>query len=148
MPETILPGRINSEIAFSEKWAKIQGFSYYALAVLKVFAAGSIPYLLTIGPSKTYNIKLIIGVLGVLVAISETFTTSFSLRKRFEDKRLECEALKSEAYLYRGKVGVYANDATRDAALIAITEKIIARRVRSWAGRESGREKSSKGTGS
>jgi hypothetical protein len=74
MPEVTLPGRIEDEIAFTEKWANRQGNLFYGLAVFKVVAAASIPVILSI---DMRGAKIWSGILGGLVAIVETFTTSY-----------------------------------------------------------------------
>jgi hypothetical protein len=132
MPEVMLPGRIEGEIAFTEKWAIRQGALFYGLTVFKILAAGSIPLILAImekEPAKIWS-----GILGGLVAIVETFTTSFSLKQRFMQKRLECEALKTEESLYRNRAGAYARAESPDVLLVERTEGIIAKRIQAWAG--------------
>ncbi len=130
MPEVTLPGRIEGEIAFTEKWAKRQGTLFYLLAVFKVVAAGSIPVILSM-PIR--GAKIWSGILGGLVAIVETFTTSISLKQRFIQKRLECEALKSEKSLYLNLAGIYARVESPDKTLVERTEEIIGRRIKAWA---------------
>jgi hypothetical protein len=131
MPEAILPGRIEGEIAFTERWARIQGALFYWLTGFKVVASGSIPVILSIVPQEPA--RRWSGILGGLVAIVETFTASFSLKQRFVQKRLECEALRSEVWLYRNRAGVYARTESPDVLLVERTEEIIARRIRAWA---------------
>jgi hypothetical protein len=131
MPETPLPGRIEPEIAFTERWAVRQGAIYYSLTIFKIVAAASIPVILSAMPGDSARISS--GILGGLVAITETFTTSFSLKQRFIQKRLECEALKREASLYRGRTGAYAKTESADALLVERTEEIIKKRTDAWA---------------
>src|SRR6266853_4815223 len=132
MPDITLPGRIEDEIAFTERWASIQGALFYGLTVFKVVAAGSIPVILSLEMFKD-SARILPGVLGGLVAIVETFTSSFSLKQRLIQKRMECEALKREASLYRNRAGLYAKTESPDVLLVDRTEEIIEKRIKAWA---------------
>jgi len=131
MPEDALPGRIEGEIAFTERWANIQGSLFYGLTGFKIVAAASIPIILSV--VSTDSARLWAGVTGGLVAIVETFTVSFSLKDRFAQKRLECEALKQERWLYLGRAGVYAETETPEKLLVERVEAIIEKRIKAWA---------------
>jgi hypothetical protein len=99
--------------------------------VFKVVAAGSIPVILSITIKDSARVWS--GVLSGLIAIVETFTTSFSLKQRFIQKRLECEALGREVSLYRSRAGVYARAESPDILLVDRTEDIIEKRIKACA---------------
>src|SRR5437879_11521571 len=119
-----LPGRIESEIAFCEQWARRQGYLYQSLTAFKIIAAASIPVILTLSKPGDSG-RLWAGVLGGMVAVMEALRSTFELEKRWIQKRLECEALKSEETLYRARAGTYAKVDNPDVLLVERTEMLI-----------------------
>lgn len=115
----------SKQSALNQKWHKL-------LQVTQVFSAACIPFLASFGDNKTMELKVVIGALGVLIAVITGIVAIFKFEEKWFKYRTTAESLKHEKFLYLTKTQPYDGD---DAfhLLVGRVEALISQENRDWA---------------
>ena len=87
---------------FNQKWFK-------RLRILEIVSAALIPFLAGIGATTPYY-QLIIGILGVVIAVSAGASSIYKFHENWIEYRTTAETLKHELYLFDTKCPPYDGD--------------------------------------
>ena len=129
--EEYFNARLNDQIdwydqssAKNQKWFK-------RLRLLEIVAAAIIPFLAGIITNVPYN-SVVIGALGVVIAVSAGLSTLYKFHENWIEYRTTSETLKHEKFLYRAKCSPYdADDAY--CKLVQRVESLISKENTQWA---------------
>ena len=108
MPEVALPGRIDAEIAFTERWANIQGSLFYGLTGFKVVAAASIPIILSL--VSTDSARLWAGVMGGLVSNSRNIHGFLFIKGPIHPEAIGVRSAQTRAFAVPRSCGCICRD--------------------------------------
>ncbi len=132
MPENdVIIERLEEQISWYDTKSLSNQRTYKRVKVFEIIAAASIPF---ITPMPGMYVKWIVGVLGVLITVSEGIIQLNQYNKNWISYRATNEALKREKYLYLGSAGPYAGAAAANAhAMLAErVEGILAQETEKW----------------
>jgi len=129
--QNYLDDRLNNQIdwyddksQFNQKWFK-------RLRLIEIVFAAIIPFLAGIGPSLPYY-QLIIGALGVLIAISAGASALYKFHENWIEYRTTTETLKHEKFLYLEKCSPYDNEDAH-CKLVQRVEGLISKENSKWS---------------
>jgi len=123
--------RLNDQIDWYDKKSQTNQKWFKRLRLLEIVAAAIIPFLAGIGTNVPYN-SVIIGALGVIIAVSAGLSSLYKYHENWIEYRTTSETLKHEKYLYQAKCSPYDND---DAfcKLVQRVEGLISKENTQWS---------------
>ncbi len=129
--EEYLNDRLNDQIDWYDKKSQTSQKWFKKLRLLEIAAATIIPFLAGIGPNIPYY-SIIIGGLGVIIAVSAGVSALYKYHENWIEYRTTSETLKHEKYLFQAKCSPYNND---DAfcKLVQRVEGLISKENTQWS---------------
>ena len=106
-----IENRINEQINFYEKKAKLNKNCYYTSKLLEICFGAVIPVISGFFVDKCWS-SITIAILGVLIAISASINGVFKFQEKWIYYRITIEQLKREMCLFLSKSGVYSEKDT------------------------------------
>jgi hypothetical protein len=100
--EEYLNDRLNDQINWYSKKSQTNQKWFKGLRLLEIIAATIIPFLAGIGSIIPYYL-IIIGVLGVIIAVSAGLSALYKYHENWIEYRTTSETLKHEKYLFQAK---------------------------------------------
>jgi len=129
--EDYLNDRLNSQIEwYDTKSGWNQGW-HKKLRILEVLAAASIPFLTGYITDATPDMKIVVGSLGVLIAVTSGVIAIFKFQEHWLQYRTTAESLKHHKYLYLTKTAPYDKD-NAFSLLVESTEGLISKENSNW----------------
>jgi hypothetical protein len=126
-----LTQRLENQINwYSEKSSECQRH-YKWLRQLEIVAAAVIPFLSGMIDSAPGS-KWVIGILGIIIALSTAATSLFKYHENWIQYRITAEQLKHEKYLFATRSGPYQSDAPL-SLLVERVETLISKEAGTWA---------------
>ena len=125
--ENRLDGQINwydKKSAWNQSWHK-------RLRFLEILAAASIPFLTGYITDSTPDMKIVVGGLGVLIAVSTGVVALFKFQEHWLQYRTTAESLKHHKYLYLTKTAPYNNENSFNL-LVESVEGLISKENSNW----------------
>lgn len=108
----------------NQKWFK-------RLRLLEIIVAAIIPFLAGIGSSIPYYL-IIIGGLGVIIAVSAGLSALYKYHENWIEYRTTSETLKHEKYLFQAKCSPYDNN-NAFCKLVQRVEGLISKENTQWS---------------
>ena len=105
---TYLEDRVNVQINWYDSKSQTNQKWYKRLRVTEIVCAAIIPFLAGLSDSIPYG-QYIIGLLGVVIAVSAGFSALNKNQENWLVYRTTCETLRHEKYLYLTKCKPYDN---------------------------------------
>lgn len=109
---------------FSQKW-------YKRMRLLEIISASLITFLAGLGSTLPFY-SVIIGSLGVVVAVSAGFSSLYKFHENWIEYRATAETLKHEKYLYQTNCEPY-NDGEAFCRLVQRVEGLISKEHSKWS---------------
>jgi hypothetical protein len=125
--ENRLDGQINwydKKSSWNQSWHK-------RLRFLEILAAASIPFLTGYITDSTPDMKIVVGGLGVLIAVSTGVVALFKFQEHWLQYRTTAESLKHHKYLYLTKTAPYNNENAFNL-LVESVEGLISKENSNW----------------
>lgn len=107
--EEYLNDRLNDQIDWYDKKSQTNQKWFKGLRLLEIVAATIIPFLAGIGSNIPYY-SIIIGGLGVIIAVSAGLSALYKYHENWIEYRTTSETLKHEKYLFQTKCLPYDNE--------------------------------------
>lgn len=129
--EEYLSERLNEQIDWYNEKSFLNQKWFKRLRLLEIVLATIIPFIAGIGNVIPYH-SIIIGALGVIIAISAGLSALYKYHENWLEYRTTAETLKHEKYLFQTKCSPYNND---DAfcKLVQRTERLISKENSKWS---------------
>lgn len=129
--EEYLNDRLNDQIDWYDGKSQTNQKWFKKLRLLEIVAAAIIPFLAGIGANIPYY-SIIIGALGVIIAVSAGLSALYKYHENWIEYRTTSETLKHEKYLFQAKCSPYDND---DAfcKLVQRVEGLISKENTQWS---------------
>ncbi|MEM9273347.1 MAG: DUF4231 domain-containing protein [Cyanobacteria bacterium P01_F01_bin.143] len=125
-----LSDRLEDQIRWYSKKSQYNQKYYKRLRLTEIVSAAVIPFLA--GMQDFSYSKLIIGILGVVIAISAAASSLYKFQENWIQYRTTAETLKHEKYLYLTKSPPYDGEAPLKA-LVERIESLISKENTQWA---------------
>lgn len=109
---------------FNQRWFK-------RLKILEITSAALIPFLAGFGPKIPYY-QLIIGFLGVVIAVSSGISSIYKFHENWIEYRTTAETLKHELYLFETKSAPYDKENSFQE-LVQRVESLISKEHTQWS---------------
>ena len=123
--------RLDDQINWYSKKSKSSQNWFKALRAIEILAAATIPFLAGYAVDSAPKIKLIIGVLGVIIAFIAGFISINKYQEIWIDYRTTSESLKHQKYLFLTKSAPYdSEDAFQ--VLVQTVEALISKENSNW----------------
>ena len=123
--------RVENQIAWYDTKSQANQRSYKRFRTIEIAAAATIPLLL--GFSELANpLQIVVGALGLVVAIIAGLTSLYQFQERWTEYRGTCEALKQEKFFYLTGVAPY-DTAEAFPLFVHRVEGLLSKEHASWA---------------
>lgn len=131
MEEEYIKDRLNDQIVWYCKKSQTNKKLFNRLRLLEIVSAAIIPFLAGIGNSIPHY-TIIIGTLGVIIAVSAGSSALYKFHENWIEYRTTAETLKHEKYLYKTHCQPYDQD---DAfcRLVQRVEGLISKENSQWS---------------
>ncbi|MCP4117623.1 MAG: DUF4231 domain-containing protein [Desulfobacteraceae bacterium] len=131
MEEDFLKNRLDDQIDWYSTKSQTNQKYFKRLRLLEIVAAALIPFLAGIGSSMPCY-SVIIGALGVIIAVSAGSSALYKFHENWIEYRTTAETLKHEKYLYQTRCSPYDKD---DAfcRLVQRVEGLISKENSQWS---------------
>lgn len=129
--EEYLGERLNDQIGWYDKKSQINKKWFKSLRFLEIIAAAIIPFLAGIGESIPYY-SVIIGALGMLIAVSAGLSALYKYHENWIEYRTTSETLKHEKYLFQARCSPYDTD-DYFCKLVHRVEGLISKENTQWS---------------
>lgn len=129
--EEYLKDRLDSQIEWYDKKSSWNQSWHKRLRILEVIAAASIPFLTGYITDSTPDMKIVVGGLGVLIAVSSGVLAIFKFQEHWLQYRTTAESLKHHKYLYQTKTAPYDRDNSFNL-LVESIEGLISKENSNW----------------
>jgi hypothetical protein len=129
--EEYLNDRLNNQIDWYGKKSQTNQKWFKGLRLLEIVFATIIPFLAAIGSNIPYS-SMIIGVLGITIAVSAGLSALYKYHENWIEYRNTSETLKHEKYLFQAKCSPYDNDEAF-CKLVQRVEGLISKENTQWS---------------
>ncbi len=127
-----LEQRLSNQINWYDRKSAAAQASYKRLRLFEIIAAATIPFLAGL-TDRHPAITVVVGALGVLVAVLAGMMGLFRFQETWTEYRAVAETLRQEKYLYLAGTGPYHDDEERFERLVERTEAILSSETSGWA---------------
>lgn len=129
--EEYLKDRLDDQIDWYERESSWNQGLYKTLRFVEIVAAASIPFLTGYITDATPDMKIVVGSLGVLIAVFSGISSLFKFQDHWLQYRTTAESLKHLKYLYITKSGAYA-EVGAFSLLVESVEGLISKENSNW----------------
>jgi hypothetical protein len=129
--EEYLNDRLNDQIDWYDKESQTNQKRFKGLRLLEIVFAAIIPFLAAFGSNIPYY-SMIIGGLGITIAVSAGASTLYKYHENWIEYRNTSETLKHEKYLFQTKCSPYDNDEAF-CKLVQRVEGLISKENTQWS---------------
>lgn len=114
----------DSKSSWHQEWFK-------RLRILEILSAASIPFLTGYITDQTQSIRIVVGSLGILIAVISGVVALFKFQEHWLQYRTTSESLKHNKYLYLTKTAPYDNGNAFNL-LVNSVENLISKENSNW----------------
>jgi Protein of unknown function (DUF4231) len=130
--EEYIKERLEPEIDWYDSKSKGNKRGYYLLRIIEIFCAIAIPFLTGYLTDSSLNLRTVVGILGVVIALIAGLLGLFQLQENWISYRTTCETLRHEKYLFLTRSKPYdANEA--DPLFVERCEMLISKENTDWS---------------
>jgi hypothetical protein len=130
--EEYLNDRLNDQINWYDKKSQTNQKWFKRLRFLEIVAATIIPFIAGIGSNTIPYYSIIIGGLGVIIAVSAGLSALYKYHENWIEYRTTSETLKHEKYLFQAKCYPYDGD-NAFCKLVQRVEGLISKENTQWS---------------
>lgn len=105
--EEYLQTRVLDQIKWFDKKSTANKKSFITLKVLEIILALTIPFLTGYITKENLDLKLLVGIIGIVVAIITSIVTLVKYQENWIQYRTVAESLKKEKFLFLARTGPY-----------------------------------------
>lgn len=144
--EDYLKDRLDAQIEWYDTKSGWNQEWHKKLRILEVLAAASIPFLTGYITDASPDMKIVVGGLGVLIAVASGVIAIFKFQEHWLQYRITAESLKHHKYLYLTKTAPYDSDNAFNL-LVESIEGLISKENSNWVSyvKEKAKGKSNNG---
>lgn len=127
--------RLQNQIDWFCKKSSYNQKMYKRLILIEILFSVSIPFITTYANDETPIFKVIIGLMGVSIALIAGLINLYKFNDNWINYRKTAETLKQEKYLYLTKSGIYSNDVKVEDTfhlLVTRVESILSNENSNW----------------
>ena len=124
--------RLNDQINWYDKKSKSSQNWFKVLRIAELIMAASIPFLSGFLIESTFNLRLIIGTLGVAITIITGVLSINKFQELWIEYRTAAETLKHQKYLFLTKTKPYNNDDSF-GILVQTVEGLVSKENTNWS---------------
>lgn len=129
--------RLDEQIGWYDRKSLSNQNRYKWLRMLQVVAAALIPFLTAYLPPDRSTTQLLVGLLGVAIAVVTATLDLWRYQEHWIQYRTTCESLKKEKVLFLTESGPYSGGtAANFRLLVHRTETLISKENSNWAEHE------------
>lgn len=139
-----LKSRLDDQIAWYDQKSKFNQRMYKRLVLIEILFSVSIPFLTSFVNDELLTIKIIIGIIGVGIAVIAGIMNLYKFHENWINYRTTSETLKHEKYLFLTKSGIYREEKSLDTPynnLVTRIEMIISKENTNWQQKLNKKEK-------
>lgn len=126
-----LEQRLDDQINWYDKKSSANQAAYKRLRLIEIIAAAAIPLLAGYSENSRY-IGMIIGVIGLIVAVIAGIVSLYRFQENWNEYRASAESLKQEKYLYLARAEPYNGDQPFEL-LVQRVEALLKSETTGWA---------------
>lgn len=132
--EEYIDERLDDQISWYDKKSLASQRWYKRLRMVEFVAAALIPFLVGYLAPETTATKIVIGLLGVAIAVITGTLGLCQFQERWIEYRTTCESLKKEKYLFLTESDPYDGEVSaRFRLLVQRVESLVSKENTSWA---------------
>lgn len=133
--EEYIKQRLDDQIAWYDRKSVSSQRWFKRLRITEFIAAATIPFLAAYLAPELPATKVVIGVLGVVIAVITATLGLYQFQEHWIEYRTTCESLKKEKYLFLTSSEPYddADEAARLQLLVQRVETLISKENTNWA---------------
>ena len=129
--ETYIKERLDDQIDWYSNKSKLNQNCFKALRLVEIMAAAAIPFLAAYVTDSEPGMKIVIGLLGVVIALVAGIISLNKFQKIWIEYRTTSETLKHHKYLFLTKAVPYNKDDSFQA-LVQTVETLISKENSNW----------------
>jgi len=129
--ESYIKERLDDQIDWYSKKSKRSQNWFKALRVVEIIAAAAIPFLAGYATDSEPEIKVVIGLLGVVIALVAGIISLNKFQEIWIEYRTTSETLKHHKYLFLTKAVPYSNEDSFQI-LVQTVEALISKENSNW----------------
>lgn len=126
-----LKERLEEQINWYDKNSQSNQCWHRNLRLLEILAAASIPFLTAYITDASQDMKIVVGSLGILIAVTSGVVALFKFQEHWLQYRTTSESLKHHKYLYLTNTSPY-NTADAFNLLVESVEGLISKENSNW----------------
>lgn len=126
-----LTSRLDDQIAWYDKKSQAAQGRYKQLRTFEIAGAAIVPFLAAYACKSLY-VRVALGLLGVLLAVSAGLSSLHHFQERWLEYRTTCETLRHERYLFLTRADPY-HGAEPFKLLVQRVEGLISKENSAWA---------------
>jgi Protein of unknown function (DUF4231) len=124
--------RVTDQITWFDKKSGINKRYFIRLKIAEIFLALFVPFLSAYISSKDDPIKVVVGIIGIVVAALASIITLVKFQENWVEYRTAAESLKFEKYLFLSKAGPYKELDKPFPFFVEQIESIISTSTKRW----------------
>jgi len=124
--------RVDDQINWYDAKSGSNQKAFKRLRVLELLCAASIPFGVTYISEETFTLKLVVGALGVVVAVIAGVVGLYRFQENWVQYRTASESLKHEKFLYLTNAAPY-NQSESYPLFVQRVESLISKENSSWS---------------
>ena len=116
--------RLEDQINWYDKKSKFNQKMYKRLVLVEIIFSVSIPFFASYANDECPFIKIIIGILGVSIALIAAILNLYKFHENWINYRTTSETLKHEKYLFLTKSGIYKEKESQETPYTNLVQRI------------------------
>ncbi len=129
--EEYIKDRLNGQIDWYDRRSRSNQTGFHVLRIIELIAASSIPLLASYATDARVELRVVVGLLGVIVAVLAGLLGLYKFQENWIAYRATAETLQHEKYLFQTKCEPYNADEPFNL-LVQRVEAVISREHRDW----------------
>ena len=130
--KTYLAERIDDQINWYSAKSKTYQTRYKILKVIVIISSVTIPFLVGLITDETTYLKIIVGVIGVLIAAIEGILSLYKFQDLWLQYRMTAEMLQREKLIFLTNSGMYFNNKNAFQDFVRRSESIMSSENQAW----------------
>jgi len=131
-PEEYLKERLEGQIDWYDRKSRYNQKMFKWLRFGEIVVAASIPFIAGLITKESHGWQILVGFMGVLVAVVSGVLSLFQFHERWIEYRTTCESLRKEKYLFVTGTEPYKGENTFET-LVQRVETLVSKENTNWA---------------
>lgn len=132
--EEYIKDRLENQISWYDSKSQSAQKNYKRSGVIEFICAASVPFFAGMLTAETIFFKIIVGLLGVIIAVITAIKGLYQWNEDWIQYRTTCESLKKEKYLFLTETEPYDSEEKENRALLVQrVETLVSKENTNWA---------------